>query len=232
MNARRRDRPRLLDLFCCAGGAGMGYHLAGFDVTGVDVKPQPNYPFAFRQGDALEYLAAHGHEYDVIHASPPCQFYTSLRHLHPHDHHPDLIGPTRDLLIRSGRPWVMENVPDAPMPGALVLCGSEFALTARCRDGKTRWLKRHRLFETSEFLMGAGGCHCGRRPIGGVYGTGGRGPMPNGSYKFHRSEAADAMGIDWMTMRELTQAIPPAYTRFIGETLVADLTADHIPAAA
>lgn len=107
-------RPRLLDLFCGAGGCSAGYDRAGFDVTGVDVVPQPRYPFAFHQGDALEYVAAHGHEYDAIHASPPCQSYTPLRALSPDKEYPDLVAVTRAALEATGRPWVIENVPGAP----------------------------------------------------------------------------------------------------------------------
>src|SRR3990167_9378197 len=102
---------RLLDLFCGAGGAGMGYHRACFEVVGVDNRPMPRYPFEFHQADALEYLVAHGHEFDVIHASPPCQRYSVMTKGMWKDrleHHPDLIAPTRVLLIRSGKPYVIE----------------------------------------------------------------------------------------------------------------------------
>ena len=94
-------RPRLLDLFCGAGGAAVGYHRAGFDVVGVDIKPQPRYPFEFVQADALEYVAEHGHEFDAIHASPPCQLYTVANNIHGKNH-PDLLPSTRERLIASG----------------------------------------------------------------------------------------------------------------------------------
>lgn len=127
-------RPKLLDLFCCAGGAGMGYHRAGFDVTGVDIAPQPNYPFDFHQADALEFLAAHGHEFDAVHASPPCQAYSTgvvsrsskWNHTKGKDE-AALIGATHDLMSSLDVPWVIENVMGArshmPEPW-FVLCGS------------------------------------------------------------------------------------------------------------
>ena len=101
---------RLLDLFSGAGGAAMGYHRAGFDVVGVDKEPMKRYPFEFHQGDALEYLAEHGHEFDAIHASPPCQAYCSLKSMPNAKKHPELVEPTRALLKASGKPWVIENV--------------------------------------------------------------------------------------------------------------------------
>jgi DNA (cytosine-5)-methyltransferase 1 len=216
-------KPRLLDLFSGAGGAATGYHQAGFDVTGVDLHPQPNYPFTFHQRDALAYLAEHGHEYDAVHASPPCQAYSDLHHRTGRGY-PDLLALTRDALIANGRPYVIENVEGAPLHNPLWLCGTEFVLKATTRDGIVRWLRRHRGFETSFFVMGAGGCHCTGKPIGGVYGTGGGGHMTRG-YKFHPDEARQAMQITWMTRREIAQAIPPACTHHIGLTLIASLTA-------
>lgn len=138
------SKPRLLDLFCCQGGAAMGYARAGFDVTGVDREPQPRYPFAFVRGDALAYLAEHGQEYDAIHASPPCQGYSRLRHLPwlKDKTYPLLIGPCRELLERIGKPWIVENVEDAPI-GGVVLCGSMFGLS----------VYRHRRFASRHLLM-------------------------------------------------------------------------------
>lgn len=207
---------KLLDLFCGAGGAAMGYYRAGFtDITGVDIKPMPRYPFTFIQGDALEYLAEHGAEYDVIHASPPCQGYSRMRHLpwlkgRTYDL---LIEPVRDLLIQIGKPWVIENVSDAPLNGA-ELCGLALGLP----------LIRHRRFECSQLLLFPpcpghpviyhGGAEMHRRgKNGGVMG------VLSGS-----PEAA--MGIDWMTYAELRQAIPPAYTEYIGKQLLAILEAN------
>jgi site-specific DNA-cytosine methylase len=130
-------KPRLLDLFCGAGGAGMGYHRAGFEVVGVDIAPQPHYPFEFHQGDALEYLAAHGHEFDAIHASPPCQRYSSIQRITKNKHKwPDLVDPVRQLLIKSGKPYVIENVQGAPLRVDAFMCGSMFGLG----------MIRHRIF--------------------------------------------------------------------------------------
>jgi DNA (cytosine-5)-methyltransferase 1 len=237
-------RPRLLDLFCCQGGAAVGYHRAGFDVVGVDIEPQPHYPFEFHQADATAMVqtvdgcwhegvmtsppgrlrACLGH-FDAIHASPPCQHYSVTKHTHSNTH-PDLVGPTRDMLQASGLPWVMENVVGAPMPGALVLCGSEFNLKAY--DPATErevWLKRHRLFESNLLLMGAGGCSCYGRFIGGVYGGGSANnnhakQVRHGGYTPAKEVRGQLLGVDWMTMRGQSQAIPPAYTEFIGEQLI------------
>lgn len=219
-------RPLLLDLFCGAGGCAVGYHRAGFDVVGVDVKPQKRYPFTFIQADALQYAERHSHRYAFIHASPPCQAYSSTRHL-PNTRtelHVDLLATTRELLSQVGRPWVIENVMGAPMRRpAIMLCGLMFALR----------VFRHRWFECPSVLLlapdhvahgdrviGVGGMVC-------VVGSGGcrssgwtsrhRGVPPD-----HRNKAAwsRGMGIDWMTRYELSQAIPPAYTEFIGRQLL------------
>jgi DNA (cytosine-5)-methyltransferase 1 len=178
-------RPRLLDLFCGAGGCSAGYAAAGFEVVGVDNEPHPDYPFEFRLGDALEVLEdrAYLDGFDVVHASPPCQAYSKLAALHDEEH-PELVEPVRDLLEAWGGRYVIENVVGAPLRGALMLCGSEFGLGAVCVDGRRRQLRRHRLFESNVWLMGAGGCQ-------------------------HRGEHED-----------VAQAIPPAYTHFIGEQLV------------
>jgi DNA (cytosine-5)-methyltransferase 1 len=227
-------RPRLLDLFCGAGGAGMGYHRAGFDVTGVDMAPQPRYPFAFVQADALEYLAEHGHEYDAIHASPPCQRHSALGAFYDRAQHPDLVGATRDALQDLGRPWVIENVPGAPLRDAFILCGSMFGLGAQCRDGAYHQLRRHRLFESSVFLLAPPCAHRGR-PVG-VYGNGGGRaqrpdePGPNG-FVGTAQESRDAMGIDWMDRYALSQAIPPAYTEWIAGQIMRSHDAQSIQMA-
>ncbi len=220
------SRPLLLDLFCCEGGASTGYHRAGFDVVGVDIRDQPRYPFAFRREDALTFVRRHWQDFDVVAASPPCQSETGLKHLSTNSH-PNLLGPTLDLLATLPVPWIVENVAATKqMPGALVLCGTEFGLNAACRDGVTRWLSRHRKFASNLFLYGAGGCHCTTgKKIGGVYGTGGGGAMTH-SYKFHPEEARAAMGIEWMSRKGIAQAIPPAYTAFLGGQLIDALTAD------
>jgi DNA (cytosine-5)-methyltransferase 1 len=220
-------QPRLLDLFCCAGGAGMGYHRAGFDVVGVDVEPQPRYPFTFVQGDALAYLAAHGQAFDAIHASPPCQgnlhgLNAVNRSLGRTVAHPDLIGATRELLRVSGKPYVIENVVGARLLAPVQYCGSSFGLPIR----------RHRRFESNVLLL-APGCehdrHRERRywtsamkdgqrqraAVVQVYGNGGE-----------RHLWGPALGIDWMVPDELTQAIPPAYTEHIGRQLLAAIDAE------
>jgi DNA (cytosine-5)-methyltransferase 1 len=219
---------RLLDMFCGAGGCSVGYRRAGFDeIVGVDLSPQPRYPFEFVRGDAIEYLAARGREFDAVHASPPCQCYSPLRAIHPDSAHPDLVGPTRKLLKRVGRPYVIENVPGAPLYFPVTLCGSMFGLTARSRDDGIRYeLRRHRLFETS-FHCRAPRCRH-RRPVLGVYGHGGgsksRQRLSGAGVYAKADEARRIMGIDWMTMAELSQAIPPVYTEFIGRQLVEHLT--------
>lgn len=226
-------KPRLLDLFCCAGGAGVGYHRAGFEVVGVDIEPQLNYPFEFHQADALEFLAEHGHEFDAIHASPPCQLYSITKHAHTRKH-PDLLIPTRDAVRASGLPYVIENVEGAPLIDPLTLCGSEFGLTALDVDGVPLALRRHRLFESNAFLMGAGGCsHDPDVIVGGSY-TGvyahftkpaGRDdPARRGGYTPAVPVRANLLGIDWpMSEHELAQAIPPSYTEWIGAQLMAVL---------
>jgi len=222
-------KPRGLDLFSGAGGASMGYHLAGFEMTGVDIVKQPRYPFDFVQDDALEYLAEHGTEFDFIAASPPCQAYSITKHSHSKEH-PELIEPTRELLQATGLPYVMENVVGAPMATVVELCGASFGLTATDLDGMPLVLRRHRLFESNVMLMQQP-CECrdfkakGFR-VGGVYGGGPSNrdkSWKRGGYTPPASVRAELMGIDWMTQKELTQAIPPAFTRWIGEQLIASL---------
>jgi DNA (cytosine-5)-methyltransferase 1 len=135
-----RNGLRVLVTYCCQGGDSMGWHLAGFDVTGVDKDPQPRYPFPFIQGDAVEYIRAHGHEYDVVAGSPPCQWYSRTWKIQQREH-PALIGPTREAMQSTGRPWVMENVEEArdDMRSPVMLCGASFALHTY----------RHRLLEAS-----------------------------------------------------------------------------------
>ncbi len=219
------QRPKLLDLFCGAGGAGMGYHRAGFDVTGVDIEPQKRYPFQFIQADALEYLAAHGHEYDVIHASPPCQEFSTTKALPNVGDYPDLIEPVRDLLLATGKPYVMENVPAAPLHNPLLLCGSMFGLA----------LRRHRIFESRPPIwFPPGPCQCSH-----LYTNSARGysAFKNGATaitvagnNYPLVDGLEAMGIDWMGSRdELSQAIPPAYTEFIGRHMMQYITAQERP---
>ena len=216
-------RPRLLDLFCGAGGCAVGYHRAGFDVVGIDLHPQPNYPFEFVQADALEFMREGGgawgaRQFDAIHASPPCQAYSALRTLSDNEH-ADLVGPTRELLEATGLPYVIENVPGSPVRRDFILCGSMFGLGATCRDGIWRQLRRHRWFETNFGFGLVPSCQHQGQPVG-VYGHGGGGQMTRG-YKATKSEAEACLGIDWMDRRELSQAIPPAFAQYVGEHLLA-----------
>lgn len=208
---------KLLDLFSGAGGAARGYMNAGFHVTGVDYHAQPRYAGdEFVYADVYEWLPEHGHEFDVIHASPPCQRYSTMAG-RTGSNYPDSIVQTRAMLAATMKPWVIENVPDAPLINPIVLCGTDFDLSAEV-GGQTgrRWLRRHRHFEsTLQLNKPVIGCYCDLLPVGGVYGNGGGGDMTRG-YKFKSQEAQEAMEIDWMTRRELSQAIPPAYTTFIG----------------
>jgi DNA (cytosine-5)-methyltransferase 1 len=218
-------RPVLIDGFCCAGGAAQGYHRAGFDVVGVDIAPQPNYPFEFIQADAVDFIRDHDTEVDAIHASPPCQGYLNLTRLNKSlgrkADHSDLIAATRAALKATGLPYVIENVQDARarLINPVRICGTALGLP----------LRRHRLFESNVEISGLACDHSrfseprywtGWQPGGErklstvvqVYGNaGGKGEWPA------------AMGIDWMTYDELAQAIPPAYTEHIGGQLLAHL---------
>jgi DNA (cytosine-5)-methyltransferase 1 len=217
-------KPRLLDLFAGAGGATRGYQLAGFHVTGVDIAPQPNYcGDEFVQADALSFPLLFG--FDAIHASPPCQAYSTLAK----GNHPALIEPIRARLASSAVPWIIENIETAPLRAPIRLCGSSFGLGVR----------RHRLFEFGNWQPPAllPPCsHASQGEIRAYYGKKGwaawtlagaqvqrrgRRPLLRGTV----DQAADDMGIDWMTWDELREAIPPAYTQWIGEQLLAHLAA-------
>jgi DNA (cytosine-5)-methyltransferase 1 len=211
------SRPRMLDDYCGAGGAAMGYHRAGFDVVGVDNRPQPHYPFEFIQADGLEVLADADFlaGFDAIHASPPCQAYTqsSLSQRLGGREYPDLVGPTRDLLELIGKLWVIENVPGAPIRADYKLCGCVVGL---------KHLKRERWFETSwHGFQLRPPCHH-PDPIISVVGHGTPSWMRGKFYgrDVYMADRKAAMGIDWMNRGELSQAIPPAYTQFIGEQLI------------
>jgi DNA (cytosine-5)-methyltransferase 1 len=217
---------RILDLFCCAGGAGMGYHKAGFEVVGVDIDPQPRYPFEFHQADALEYLREHGHEFDAIHASPPCQAFSAMKNMPDAKEHPELIEPVRAILQTMDVPWVIENVEGAPMENPTILCGSMFNLGAEGFE-----LRRHRQFESNIEITAPGPC-VHTKPVIGIYG----GHVRCRSSRFWRNTAADfpgydkkklaieAMGgTDWMTMGQMSEAIPPAYTEHIGRQIMSAL---------
>jgi DNA (cytosine-5)-methyltransferase 1 len=213
---------RAIDLFCCAGGASMGLHRAGFEVVGVDIKPQPRYPFEFHQSDALTFPLD---GFDFIWASPPCQGYTAMRHAPGAKGAPLLIDHVRDRMPNAL--WVIENVEEAAwaLRNPVTLCGSMFGLGAQgCR------LQRHRLFE-SNFAISTPPCRHDSRPVIGVYGgharkrsasAGGRGTKDvwDGG---HKQAASKALGVDWMTLSELSEAIPPAYSEFIGRAAIAHI---------
>ena len=194
---------KLLDLFCGAGGAAMGYHRAGFEVVGVDIKPQPHYPFEFHQADAMTYPMD---GFDVVHASPPCQAYSRMtgRIHHNQGSHADLLHPTLSRLKEWGGRWVVENVDGAPFPWAFALCGWGFGLP----------LHRHRYFMLHEWrLMQYPGCP-GRTPEGVSI-------NPYRRQNGHSmADLRDAMGVDWMTLAATSQAIPPVYTEYIGRELL------------
>jgi len=213
-------KPRLLDLYCCAGGAGVGYARAGFEVVGVDIDPQPRYPFEFIQADALgldpEFVAS----FDAIHASPPCQSYSDLAKRNGNaDAWPRLIDPTRDLLVASGRPWVIENVEGAPLRNPVVLCGTMFPGLR---------VLRHRLFEASFPIVAP---PHGKHPKVHTFDKrkshyGKTNDMLDfvqvtGGGNCTVAAAKDAMGITWMTKNEMNESIPPAYTKLIGDQLMA-----------
>lgn len=219
---------KLLDLFCGAGGAAVGYHRAGFDeIVGIDIDNQRHYPFEFHQRDVMTVLTAYLREFDMIHASPPCQAYSVTRHSHKKAH-PDLLPFVREMLVASGVPYVIENVVGAPMPDAFTLCGSSFGLSAYDdKSEQTLWLKRHRLFEAS-FAVPAVDCQCRGKKIGGVYGGGPSNRNPSwkrGGYTPPLPVQKELMGIDWMPGKPLKQAIPPAYTEHIGKAFIASLKA-------
>lgn len=205
-----------LDLFCCAGGAGMGLHQAGFTVHGIDKDPQPDYPFQFMQGDALE---ADLSAYDLVWASPPCQCFTTYGNCRPNlaDKYQDLIAPTREKLQAWGGMWIMENVVGSPLKNPVTLCGSMFGLDVR----------RHRLFE-SNFPLTQPKCNHAmwepnRFPGGRSRERGHarvlcRGTMEIGRWNIPFAAQKEAMQMPWVNdLRKLSEAIPPAYARFLGE---------------
>jgi len=222
-------RPRIVDLYCNAGGCAVGYHRAGFDVVGIDIVPQPFFPFPFELRDALTFLAELIADpdhlgFDAVHASPPCKLWTVANRVHRantatlFDPHPDMLGPTLELLADCPIPWVVENVPGAPMPNPVTYCGSSFGLRVR----------RHRLFSSNVPLTPPPCNHAAQGQPVGVYGNGGawtRTAPGGGGVKVAGKEAAAALGVDWTDHQpNLSQMIPPAYTEHIGEQILASLT--------
>lgn len=196
-----------LDLFCGAGGVSVGLRRAGFKVVGVDIAPQPNYPFPFIRAD-IKTINFEG--FDFVWASPPCQAHTQLRGLGKARINEDLIPHVREELRALEVPHVIENVVGAPLEKPVTLCGSMFGLA----------VKRHRLFETT-FPVRPPPCSCRRRKNVAVYGKAPGHRLPDGVQRARSVEhAREAMGIDWMSWREITQAIPPAYSEFIGRSFL------------
>lgn len=197
---------RILDLFCCQGGASAGYAAAGFDVYGVDITDQPNYPFSFHQEDALTYAIRSSYKFDAIHASPPCQAHTKAQRIRGNEHE-DLIERTREVLDQTGLPYIIENVVGAPLREDLMLCGSMFGIRTY----------RHRIFEINGFTVPtpvhpehtAPVTKMGRPPVDGenMHIVGNFSGIPL---------ARTIMGMPWATRDGLREAIPPAYTEWIG----------------
>jgi len=223
-----KPKLKLLDLYCKAGGCSVGYHNAGFDVVGVDINPQPNYPYEFIQADALEILKDKEFisKFDAIAASPPCQFYTKAQMLAmarnngKYGEHLDLIPPTRQLLIESGKPYVIENVAGAPLINPLKLFGSQF---------KGLYTQRERWFESNISLVEpethrtpmktpSAGNGIGEDGSISICGSGGVRGLNSKQIRLYWGFALG--GIDWMTREELAEAIPPVYTEFIGKQLI------------
>lgn len=208
---------KILDLFSGGGGAAMGLHRAFPDahITGVDINPQPHYPFTFVQADALTFDLT---GYDFIWASPPCQAYSVTSNMHPENAYPDLVAPTRALLEQSGKPYIIENVVGAPLRTTVELCGVMFGL-------KTF---RHRRFESNIMLLAPKHSHPKGSTTNMRRGDRGQSSHKNGAThitvagnNFNTQDGAAALGIDWMTHKELSQAIPPAYSEFLGRQVLA-----------
>ena len=219
-------RPKLLDLFCCAGGAARGYHDAGFDVVGVDVDPQPRYPYEFIQADVMALDASFIESFDAVHASPPCQAYSDLAKRNGNGHMwPKLIEPVREMLAASGKPYVIENVEGAPLRDYIVLCGTMF--------DELRVI-RHRLFEANFTIeppdhrphplvhtFDRRKAHYGKTDERKDY------VQVTGGGNCTLAAAHDAMGIDWRMMkREINEAIPPAYAAFVGREMMRSVFAN------
>lgn len=214
-------KPLLIDLYCGAGGASEGYHRAGWRIIGVDIKPQPRYPFEFIRADALMFDLSAA---DAVHASPPCQFATLLKHAPGGRDHPNLIPATRERLLGAGVPYVIENVEPARawLRDPILLCGTMFGLKAQGCE-----LRRHRLFQCS-FPISPPACAHTDGPVIGVYGGharrraakhGGRGTK-DVWIGGHSAACAEAMDMEGCTLNEMSEAIPPPYTEFIGRAML------------
>ena len=233
-------KPKLFDLFCCAGGASMGYYLAGFAPYGIDNKPQSHYPFPFLLMDAPEAMErflrgerltfSNGEtlylsDFAVFHASPPCQAYVDYNKKGDREtKHPRLIEPIRERLLSTGKPYIIENIHKAPLMAHILLCGSMFGLRVR----------RHRYFEAPclPLIMVP---HCNHKmkvstgELIGVYAMGGHGPRHGAGIREvaprpPQVTPEEAMGIYWMKFCELKEAIPPAYTEYLGKYLMQAIT--------
>ncbi len=211
--------PRILDLFCCAGGAAAGYDAAGFDVHGVDIAEQPHFPYSMTVADVMTLPRSYLREFDAIHASPPCQAYSDLAHRNGNaDSWPRLIEPVREMLEATGRPYVIENVEGAPLRNYVVLCGTMFPSLR---------VIRHRLFEANFPIpepahMPHPLCHTldKRKAHYGKTNEWIDYVSVNGGGNCSIAAARDAMGIPWMTKKEINEAIPPAYTEYVGTLLM------------
>jgi DNA (cytosine-5)-methyltransferase 1 len=215
--------PALADTYCCQGAASAGYRRTGFCATGIDIEPQPRYPWRFVQADAVEFLREHGHEYAAIHASPPCQLYSACQRIRGREH-PDLIGPTRAALAATGRPWVIENVEDArrELRNPVLLCGSMF-------PGLRTY--RHRLFESNVALLTSP-----HAPHGELTVKMGRALVEGDWYhavgNFSGVEyVRNNLGVPWMNRDGIRECIPPVYAELVGGFLLAAVTVEGQVAA-
>jgi DNA (cytosine-5)-methyltransferase 1 len=205
---------KLLDLFCGVGGASAGYTAAGFDVTGIDLKHGKRYPYIYIKGNVSDYLNnQYLQQFDVIHASPPCQTHSITQHLRnaqgKSTNKIDMIPEVREALIASGVPYIIENVPGSPLIDPVQLCGSSFNLKVR----------RHRLFESNIKLKGSICNHKAQGKPVGVYGSL-NDEIPGGGHTAKTLQQARlAMGIEWALWGELVEAIPPIYTEYLGKQI-------------
>jgi len=199
---------KALDLCCSAGGASMGLHRAGFDVTGIDIKPQKRYPFRFIQGDALN-LPVRLQDFDLIWASPHCQEYSRTRLMNPErKRFPEQIPQFREMLVSAGVPYIIENVPGAPLLNPIKLNGAMFGLP----------LYRERHFECSFFVLTPNIKHPRGMTVKGIF------PVICGDGSIKSRDTIkrwkESLGIDWMVRHELAQAIPPAYSEYLARQAI------------